>query len=112
MPKMKPRHLALVATVETPLGQPDVVVPATKNGPATTEFWITLAVTVVSMLTAVGVIDPSNSQHIQELVQVVATGVAGLVPAVYALARAFTKARVKQSQALVLAAAQDRQVAA
>lgn len=99
MPKMK-QPVALVSNVETPTGP--VTVPATKPGWQTTEFWVSGATVVVMLLTAVGVISPSDSDHVNELISAIATGIAGVVAAGYALARVLLKGKLKVAQAAVL----------
>jgi hypothetical protein len=107
MPKMV-RPEASVATVVTP--QQDVVVPTIPSDWQTAQFWVALGTTVVSLLVAVGVISPTDSDHANEIVQAVAAAVAAILPAVYAFASNMLRKANKQAQAHVLASVQNRHI--
>jgi hypothetical protein len=63
-----------------------------KPGYLTTEFWLSLAATAVMVTVATGAITPGGAVEIQKDVQTVAAGLAGVIPATYALGRAIVKA--------------------
>lgn len=64
----------------------------TKSGYKTSEFWLSLVATGLMVAVATGAITPAASAEVQQTVQAVAAGAAAVIPGLYAMARAVTKA--------------------
>lgn len=65
--------------------------PALKPGWATTEFWLTVATTVISLLVGLGVVGPDFAAKHEDVVNALCLLAATIAPAVYAVARSIAK---------------------
>lgn len=79
-------------------------VPPATPGYATTEFWKSSILTVVSLLVATGVINPDASAKFNSWVQAAALVAAAVSVGLYSLSRGKTKAAAIEAAANVIAA--------
>lgn len=75
--------------------------PPLRPGIATTEFWLTLATSVIAFLVGLGVVGPDFAKAHEQVVNALCLLAATVAPAVYAIARGLAKHGQQQAAAAV-----------